>query len=152
MTYDAIIAGASFAGLAVAAQLRGRRALLLDRKPIGTRQSSACAAPVAMLRALGLEKAILQTHGRLVSHVLDHTYVWPLSRPFGTVDYALCCRLLWEQTDTEFVMALAGGVERNKVRTSQGTWQRHKGDPWWNGRTTVLPLSVGDHSHKEGFR
>lgn len=123
MTYDAIVAGASFAGLAVAAQLRGRQVLLLDRKPIGTRQTSACAAPVAMLQALRLDKAILQTHDRLVSHVLDHTYVWPLSRTFGTVDYARCCRLLWEQTDAEFVMALAGGVGGNKVRTSQGTFE-----------------------------
>ena len=35
MTYDALIAGASFAGLAVAAQLRGKRVLLLDCKPLG---------------------------------------------------------------------------------------------------------------------
>lgn len=123
MTYDAIIAGASFAGLAVAVQLRGKQVLLLDRKPIGSGQTSACAVPVAMLQALGLEKAILQTHDRLVSHMLDHTYVWPLSRPFCTFDYSLCCQLLREQTDAEFVVALVHGVDGNKVQTSQGTFE-----------------------------
>jgi len=33
VTYNVIIAGASFAGLAVAAQLRGKRVLLLDFRP-----------------------------------------------------------------------------------------------------------------------
>ena len=123
MTYDAIITGASFAGLAVAARLRGKRVLILDRKPIGTGQTSACAAPVAMLQALGLGKAILQTHDRLVSHMLDRTYVWPLSRPFGTFDYALCCRLLWEQTGAELLIARANGVDGNRVQTSRGTFE-----------------------------
>ena len=123
MTYDAIIAGASFAGLAVAAQLRGKRVLLLDRLPIGAGQTSACAAPVAMLQALGLDKAILQTHNRLVSHLSNRTYEWPLPRPFGTFDYTLCCRLLCEKAGAEFVVALVHGVEGNKVRTSQGAFE-----------------------------
>ncbi len=42
MDYDVIIAGGSFAGLAVANQLRGQRVLLIDRKPIGSGRTSAC--------------------------------------------------------------------------------------------------------------
>ncbi|NIW91899.1 MAG: hypothetical protein GWN20_03100 [Phycisphaerae bacterium] len=40
--YDVIIAGASFAGLAVANQLSGHKVLLIDRKPNGAGQTSAC--------------------------------------------------------------------------------------------------------------
>ena len=54
--YDVLIAGASFAGLAVARELRatGARVLVLDRYEIGERQTSACAAPTAWLDNLGL--------------------------------------------------------------------------------------------------
>ena len=41
MKYDAIIVGASFAGLTVASRLRGN-VLLIDKKEIGTGQTSAC--------------------------------------------------------------------------------------------------------------
>lgn len=54
MRYDVIIAGASFAGLAVTAQLWGKRVLLLDRKPIGMGQTSARGTLVCTLQALGL--------------------------------------------------------------------------------------------------
>ena len=64
---DVLICGASFAGLAVARELAGAGAdvLVLDRYEIGERQTSACAAPTAWLRNLGLEDAILQTFGSL---------------------------------------------------------------------------------------
>ena len=50
---DVLICGASFAGLAVARELaRQRRArAVIDRYEIGERQTSACAAPTAWLRA-----------------------------------------------------------------------------------------------------
>ena len=50
--YDVVIVGGSFAGLAVAMQLRGYRVLLLDQHPIGARQMSACGTPLATARAL----------------------------------------------------------------------------------------------------
>src|SRR5918999_2741990 len=55
--FDVLICGASFAGLAVARELRGTgaRVLVLDRYEIGERQTSACAAPTEWLRNLGLE-------------------------------------------------------------------------------------------------
>ena len=123
MRYDVIIAGASFAGLAVAAQLRGKRVLLLDRKPIGTGQTSACGTLVGTLRALGLEDAILQVHHRLVLHTPGRTFVYPVTEPFCTFDYAVLCHLLREQGDAEFVLAAALGLEGDRVRTSQGAFR-----------------------------
>lgn len=123
MRYDVVIAGASFAGLAVAAQLRGKRMLLMDRKPVGTGQTSACETLVCTLRALGLEDAILQVHHRQVVHTPGRTFVYPVAEPFCTFDYALLCRLLWEQGDAEFVLAAALGLEGDQVRMSRGTFR-----------------------------
>ncbi|MFQ6059166.1 MAG: NAD(P)/FAD-dependent oxidoreductase [Anaerolineae bacterium] len=120
--YDVIIAGASFAGLAVAAQLRGKRVLLLDRKPIGTGQTSACGTLVCTLQALGLQDAILQVHGRLVFHTPGRTFVYPVAEPFCSFDYALLCRRLREQSDAEFVQAGALGVQSDRVLTTRGVF------------------------------
>jgi glycine/D-amino acid oxidase-like deaminating enzyme len=47
-SWDVIIAGASFAGLAAAVELAGsHRVLLIDRDQIGASQTSACAPPPA---------------------------------------------------------------------------------------------------------
>ena len=53
--WDVLVCGASFAGLAVARELRGHgaRVLVVDRYEIGERQTSACAAPTELLRAHG---------------------------------------------------------------------------------------------------
>jgi len=53
--YDAIIAGASFAGLAAADNLEGD-ILLIDRKEIGTRQTSACATFYLHIRRTGMQE------------------------------------------------------------------------------------------------
>jgi flavin-dependent dehydrogenase len=54
--YDVVICGASFAGLAVARELRATRArvLVLDRYEIGEKQTSACCAPTEWIENLGL--------------------------------------------------------------------------------------------------
>ena len=87
--FDVLVCGASFAGLAVARELRatGARVLVLDRYEIGERQTSACAAPTEWLSNLGLEAAILQTFGALVVHTPDDTARWPLPWTFSTFDY-----------------------------------------------------------------
>jgi len=123
MDYDVIIAGASFAGLAVAAQLRGKRVLLLDRKPVGTKQTSACGTLVSTLHALGLEETILQTHDRLVLHSQGRTFVYPVFDHFCTFDYAHLCRRLQEQGDAEFVLAPARGLKGDLVETPQGSFR-----------------------------
>ncbi|MHB1131580.1 MAG: NAD(P)/FAD-dependent oxidoreductase [Chloroflexota bacterium] len=122
MYYDVIIVGANFAGLAVAAQLHGRRVLLLDRHPVGTVQTSACGTPVATLRALGLDSAIQQIHDRLVVHSGARTYVYPVDESFCTFDYGHLCRILRERSEAEFVQATVLGREGGRVRSSVGTF------------------------------
>lgn len=101
MTWDAVIAGASFGGLAAAQRLRGR-VLLLDRSPLGAGQTSACAAPVGIVRAMGAEGAILQVHNALVLHTPRRETVWPLPEPFCTFDYAGFCRQAFARTGAVF--------------------------------------------------
>lgn len=48
--YDAVIVGASFAGLAAATQLQGAgRVLLADREPLGAGETAACGTLLAVL-------------------------------------------------------------------------------------------------------
>src|SRR5215213_5666372 len=91
--HDVLVCGASFAGLAIARELRGSgaRVLVLDRYEIGERQTSACAAPTDWLRNLGLEDSILQTFGSLVVHTPRAEARWPLGWTFSTFDYRRLC-------------------------------------------------------------
>ncbi len=124
MTYDVIIAGASFAGLAVAARLRGKRVLLLDRKPVGAGQTSACGTLVSTLEALGLQASIRQVHDRLVLHTPRRTFVYPVDNdPFCTFDYEHLCRLLYAQGDAEFLQAPAQDLQQHAVQTPQGAFR-----------------------------
>jgi flavin-dependent dehydrogenase len=111
--FDVVICGASFAGLAVARELRGTdaRVLVLDRYEIGERQTSACAAPTEWLRNLGLEPSIRQTFGTLLVHTPQATARWPLGWTFSTFDYRQLCDLLWAQRGggTEFETAKVDG-------------------------------------------
>src|ERR671914_1870129 len=104
---DVLICGASFAGLAVARELRasGARVLVVDRYEIGERQTSACAAPTEWLLNLGLGDSIRQTFESLLVHTPRRSAHWPLPWTFSTFDYRTLCRLLWEQ-------AGAAGVRR----------------------------------------
>lgn len=122
MRYEVIVVGASFAGLAVAAPLRGKRVLLVDRKPIGSGQASTCGTLVSTLEALGLGDAILQVHQRIVVHTPGRTFVYPLPEPYCTFDYALLCRRLREQGDAEFLLTAALRVEGDVVHTSRGAF------------------------------
>ncbi|MFQ6000477.1 MAG: NAD(P)/FAD-dependent oxidoreductase [Anaerolineae bacterium] len=122
MRYDAIIVGASFAGLSVAAELRGKRVLLLDRKPIGTGQTSACGTILRVLEALDATDSVLQVHERIIVHTARRDLVYDLIHPFCTFDYAHFCLLLADRTDADFVNAPAIGVERGGVLTPQGAF------------------------------
>ena len=107
--YDVLICGASFAGLAVARELRGARVLIVDRYEVGERQTSACAAPTEWIRALGLEGSMKQTFDRLVVHTPHGTSAWPLPFTFSTFDYPRLCELLDDQNDAEFETAKVNG-------------------------------------------
>ena len=111
--FDVLICGASFAGLALARELRatGARILVLDRYEIGERQTSACAAPTEWLENLGLAASIRQTFGSLVVHTPRAHARWPLGWTFSTFDYRELCDLLWAQRGdgTEFETAKVDG-------------------------------------------
>jgi flavin-dependent dehydrogenase len=122
--FDVVVCGASFAGLTVARELRGTgaRVLVLDRYEIGERQTSACAAPTAWLRNLGLEASIRQTFGSLLVHTPRASARWPLGWTFSTFDYRELCDLLWAQrgSGTEFETAKIDGRTGHVVHTDRG--------------------------------
>ena len=118
--YDVLICGASFAGLAVARELRGARVLIVDRYEVGERQTSACAAPTEWIRALGLEQSVKQTFDRLVVHTPHGTSAWRLPFTFSTFDYPRLCELLDAQNDAEFETAKVNGRTGFTVHTDRG--------------------------------
>ena len=121
--HDVIVCGASFAGLAVARELRASRArvLVLDRYEIGERQTSACAAPTAWLRNMGLEPAIRQTFDSLVVHTPSVSARWPIPWSFSTFDYRHLCELLWRQAGhAVFETAKVDGRTGNVLHTDRG--------------------------------
>src|SRR4051812_27474431 len=122
-SWDVLVCGASFAGVAVARELRGSgaRVLVIDRYEIGERQTSACAAPTELLRNLGLEGSVLQTFGELVVHTPRVSRRWALPFTFSTFDYRELCRLLWEQCgDATFETAKVEGRTGDVVHTDRG--------------------------------
>ena len=162
-SFDVLICGASFAGLAVARELRaaGARVLVLDRYDIGERQTSACAAPTEWLLSLGLEDSIRQTFGSLLVHTPRVTARWPLPWTFSTFDYRTLCRLLWEQSgDAGFETAKVDGRTGQVVHTDRGDvsaplivdalgWRRVLG-AGANVQPPDAPLSRGLEVHPHG--
>jgi flavin-dependent dehydrogenase len=120
--YDAIVCGASFAGLTVTRQLAGSgaRVLLLDRYEIGERQTSACGIPTEWLRAMGLEGSARQEFGELVVHTPHGTSRYDLPWTFSTFDYRELCRILWDGCDAEFETAKVEGRDGETVHTDRG--------------------------------
>jgi menaquinone-9 beta-reductase len=121
-SWDVLICGASFAGLAVARELRGSgaRVLIVDRYEVGERQTSACAAPTEWLRNLGLEASIRQTFGSLIVHTPSRSLRWELPFTFSTFDYRTLCALLRAQGDAEFETAKVDGRTGFTVHTDRG--------------------------------
>jgi menaquinone-9 beta-reductase len=122
--FDVLVCGASFAGLAVARELRasGARVLVVDRYEIGERQTSACAAPTQWLLNLGVEGSIRQTFDTLLVHTPATTARWPIGWSFSTFDYPALCLGLWQQRGpgTEFETAKVDGRTGDTVHTDRG--------------------------------
>jgi menaquinone-9 beta-reductase len=120
--HDALVCGASFAGLAVARELAGSgaRVLVLDRYEIGERQTSACGIPTEWLRVMGLMEAHRQTFGRLIVHTPHFVAKLELPWTFSTFDYPQLCSLLWEQCDASFETATVQGRTGGVVHTDRG--------------------------------
>jgi len=122
-SYDVIVVGASFAGLAVARQLRGE-VLLLDRNEVGAVQTSACGTPLWVPQALGLEKSVLQVHTRVVIHAPTRTVGFDVSdAPYCTFDYRAFCQGLLGQGRARFLRAAVRGFDGERVETTEGSFR-----------------------------
>ncbi len=119
---DVIIAGASFAGSAAAAQLRGKRVLLVEPRAIGAVQTSACGTLLAVLEATGMEDSLLQVHDCFVLHLRHRTIEYALPYPFCTFDYRTFCYRLLAQADVEILHASVLGHRGHEVYTAQGAF------------------------------
>jgi menaquinone-9 beta-reductase len=109
-SYDALICGASFAGLAVARELAGAgRVMVLDRYEIGERQTSACGIPTEWLRAMGLMESERQRFDSLLIHSPHGSSRYRLPWTFSTFDYRQLCELLWRDCDASFETATVKG-------------------------------------------
>jgi len=118
--YDAIVVGASFAGLAVARELRGE-VLLLDRNEVGAVQTSACGTPLWVPEALGVATSVLQVHDRLVIRTPTRTVCYDLSAvPFCTFDYRAFCEGLLAQCRARFLRTSVTGIQEGAVVTGEG--------------------------------
>jgi flavin-dependent dehydrogenase len=120
-SFDVLICGASFAGLAVARELAGSGAdvLVVDRYEIGERQTSACGIPTDWLRRLGLMDAECQRFDSLVMHTPHGTTRYRLPWTFSTFDYRHLCELLWRDCDARFETAKVHG--REDISSAGGT-------------------------------
>ena len=172
-SWDAVICGASFAGLTIARELAGSgaRVLLLDRYEIGERQTSACAAPTEWLERLGLSASILQTFDSLLFHTPHVSTRMELPWSFSTFDYRELCGLLWDACDADFETAKVEGRASDDppagtapgdapiaIRTDRGTveaplvvdalgWRRVLDDGY---QPPDAPLSRGLEVHPAG--
>jgi flavin-dependent dehydrogenase len=166
---DVLICGASFAGLAVARELRGSGAdvLIVDRYEIGERQTSACGIPTEWLQQLGLMEAERQRFDTLVMYTPHGNARYRLPWTFSTFDYRELCQLLWKDCDATFETAKvngravpADGRDGIAVETDRGVisaplvvdalgWRRMlaSGDGY---QPPDAPLSRGLEVHPEG--
>jgi menaquinone-9 beta-reductase len=158
---DVVVCGASFAGLTVARELAGTQAdvLVLDRDEIGAHPTSACAAPMPWLEALGLESAVRQEIPFMRFTTPHDSVRVRLPWSWGAFDYSELCRLLWSQSGARFERALVKGRVEGGIRTDRGTvqaplvvdalgWRRVLGSQPWTG--TGGPLTRGLEVHPNG--
>ncbi len=119
---DVLICGASFAGLALARELKGSGAdvLIVDRYEIGERATSACAAPTPWLQALNLQASIRQEIPCMAFHTPHGSTRFRLPWSWSSFDYRRLCQELFAQTDARFAIAKVEGREGRTVRTDRG--------------------------------
>ena len=118
--YDVIIVGGSFAGLATAQALRGRRVLLIDQRPIGSHQTSTCATPLPVAAAVGAAPAALEQHDTIVLHTGGDRILFPTRQPYITFDYAAFCRAMLAGTDAEVRQARVTALDGTSATTRDG--------------------------------
>jgi flavin-dependent dehydrogenase len=123
--YDVIIAGASFAGLSVASQVRGK-ALLMDKYDIGTFQISACGAPYDVIKDIGCEDSVLQISDTFSFHVNKKIINIHLDKPSCTFSFTKFCHILNSKNKADFLKARIIGIKKGgglfTVYTSKGNF------------------------------
>jgi flavin-dependent dehydrogenase len=123
--FDAIIIGASFAGLAVASRLRGD-VLVIDKYPIGSRQRSACGTFLSVPETVGLPEAVLQVSDHAVLHA-PRVPSYGLADPLCTLDYERFCRAFFGHSSAAFLQASIKGLSNDtdpmEVVTDRGRFQ-----------------------------
>ncbi len=124
-SYDVIIAGGSFAGLAVAAQIKDARVLLIEPNPIGEVQTSACGTLLAVLEATNTQESLLQVHESFFFHTTHQTIEIALPYPFCTFDYRIFCQRLLAQSQAQVLQARVTGYQGQRVMTTEGTYEGH---------------------------
>ena len=158
---DVLVCGASFAGLAVARELAGSGAdvLLVDRYEIGERQTSACAAPLPWLEALGLTAAVRQEIPCMSFHTPHGSVRYRLPWSWAAFDYRQLCELLFAACNARFEIAKVAGRRGDAVTTDRGElhaplvvdalgWRRVLGRD--GHQPPDAPLSRGLEVHPDG--
>ncbi len=115
--------GGSFAGLAVANQLRGCRVLILDRKSIGSGQTSACGTMLGTLERWRLTDSVVEVHDLLVLHTAQRRYEFRSPYPWCVFDYERLCASLFERSGADFIQAEVRDFEEGEVRTNRGVFR-----------------------------
>ena len=123
--YDVIIAGASFAGLAAANQIRDHRVLLIDRKPVGAGQTSACGTILPVLGYWDLTETIYQIHSSIILHTARHMYEFPTPYRWCTFDYLQLCKTLFKRSGADFLQAAVLGADADMIYTNHGAFKTH---------------------------
>ena len=124
---DVLVCGASFAGLAVARELAatGADVLVVDRYEIGERATSACAAPVPWLHAMGVADSVRQELPAMTFTTPHGRVRYRLPWSWGAFDYRALCEGLWAQCgaarfETAKVDRLAASGVVHRVSTDRG--------------------------------
>ncbi len=120
--YDVIIAGASFAGLAVASKIKGK-VLLIDKKEIGTGVTSACGTTVQIIKNVNCQKAILQIFNKFAIHIGNKETEILLSEDYCTIDYSKFCKIFNKQNNAKFLIANVKKTNGKKVFTDKGNFE-----------------------------
>jgi len=120
--YDAVIVGASFAGLAAARRL-GENVAVVDRKPLGSGQTSSCGAPLSTIEQLGCADSILQVHDAIVIHTQRSERPLPFHEPFCTFDYRALSEVLARQVPGRIVRANVDGLDGQRLATTAGAFE-----------------------------
>lgn len=120
--YDVIIAGASFAGLAVAQQIKGK-VLLIDRVQVGKGQTSACVTLRPVVEQAGAADAILQEFTEAILHIPARTLSFKIDPPFCAFDYERFCQSMLKRTRADTLIATVKGLDGERVLTDKGDFQ-----------------------------